>query len=118
MTLVGILSAGTTPEELTRYSFQHARDHDDIDAALLAAGFPQPTLPLDPMPPLDNAGFWLVIHQQKHFSMNTALGLTGGDLTKFDLNNKDNLAAFVGTNWSEHDSVYQSFANRGILVGG
>jgi hypothetical protein len=118
MPLVGILSAGTTPEQLSSYSFQHARSHDDIDVALAGLGNPQPTVPLDPMPPLNDALFWLIIHQQKHFAMNQALGLTGDDLTKYDLNNQDNLAAFAGTNYSEHDSVYQALSNQGILVGG
>jgi hypothetical protein len=118
MTLVGILSAGNTPQQLSAWSFAHARDHDDIDAALAAAGFPQPTIPLDPLPALDNVFFWLINHQQKHNAMNAAFGLTGDDLTKYDFTNKENLDAFVGINYSEHTSVYQIFAAQGVLVGG
>lgn len=118
MSLIGILSAGLTSEQLRSYSFQHARDHDAIDAALAALGRPQPLIPLDPMPPLDQAQFWLILHQQKHTAMNSTFQLDSDDLTKFDLSNKENLAAFVGSNYSEHDSIYQIFAAQGVLVGG
>jgi hypothetical protein len=119
MSLPQIVSAGRSPEELTKYSFQHARDHDDIDRALAQLGVVPFAVPLDPMPPLDNALTWLIQHQQKHNAMNNALGLTGDDLTKHDLNQPEELAAFVGTNYSEHDAVYQTLANtQGINVSG
>lgn len=117
MSLVGILSAGNTPQLLSAYSFQHARDHDDIDAALLTLGFPPVRIPLDPMPDLKQAQFWLLLHYQKHIAMNTVLGLQGDDLTKFDLSQPENLAGFVGSNYSEHDSVYQTLSNLGLVVG-
>ena len=118
MTLVGIVSVGTTPEQQTAYSFQHARDHDDIDAALLLIGQPQPALPLDPMPPLDQAQFWLITHQMKHNAMNAAFGLSGDDLTKYDLSKQEEFGAFAGINFSEHSSVYQALSARNVLVGG
>jgi hypothetical protein len=117
MSLPQIVSAGNTPEQLSSYSFQHARDHDDIDVALAFIGVIPFTVPLDPMPPLNSAQFWLILHQQKHNAMNNALQLTGDDLTKFDLSQPDNLAAFVGSNYSEHDAVYQTLAASNIVVG-
>jgi hypothetical protein len=119
MSLPQIVSAGQSAEELASYSFQHARDHDDIDRALAQIGVIPFVVPLDPMPPLNNALFWLIIHQQKHNAMNNALGLDGNDLTKYQLDDAQNLAAFVGDNYSEHDAVYQTLANNnGINVGG
>jgi hypothetical protein len=119
MSLPQIISAGSTEEELSKYSFQHARDHDDIDRALATLGVVPFTVPLDPMPPRNQSAAWLILHQQKHNTMNNALGLTGDDLTKYDLEDVSNLGAFVGTNYAEHDAVYQTLANtQGIIVGG
>jgi hypothetical protein len=96
-------------ETLAAFSFAHARDHEEIDAALLMQkGISTPTVPLDPMPPLNAASSWLLLHQQKHNAMNEALGLDNADLTGFDLNTKEGFNTFAGENFSDHDSARQA----------
>jgi hypothetical protein len=117
VSLVGILSPVDNSTAISQFAFQHAQDHNDIDVALRNLGFVVTALPLDPMPNLHEADEWLVFHQQKHNSMNQALGLQGVDLTKFDLTTTENFQSFVGTNYSEHASVYDILNGAGITVG-
>lgn len=119
MALIGLVSPLDTPEAVTRWSFAHARDHDEIDQALLAKlGTPIDGVPLDPMPALDEAEAWLLRHQLKHAAMNAALQLSGENLTVFDLSTKEGLTSFAGANFSEHDSVHQTLAALGVQVSG
>jgi hypothetical protein len=108
LSLPGLLSVLDTPQAISSWSFAHARDHDEIDAALAAKSFISPPVPLDPMPPFEQAGAWLLLHQQKHSDMNAALQLTGSDLTKFDLQSREELLAFAGENFSEHTDVHSA----------
>lgn len=107
MPLALITTPRYTAEAIAAYSFAHARDHDEIDAALLRRGVSTPTVPLDPMPPLDAATGWLLLHQEKHNAMNAALGLDNTDMTAFDLSTEAGFAAFAGENFADHDSVHQ-----------
>lgn len=111
MPLVPLLSPLRTPEEIAGWSFNHARDHDEIDAALLARGTVSPPTPLDPMPGEAGLGDWLLRHQTKHNDMNAALGLEGQDMTAFDLLTRDGLEGFAAQNFSEHDAVHQTLGN-------
>jgi hypothetical protein len=106
--LPGLLSDLDSTQAISSWSFQHARDHDEIDAALFLKGINSPPTPLDPMPPLEQTGAWLLRHQQKHTDMNAALQLSGSDLTKFDLSNHDQLLAFAGENFSEHTDIHDA----------
>src|SRR6266568_2715272 len=107
MPLALIQTPRYTAEALALFSFSHARDHDEIDDALRARGVDSPAVPLDPMPPLDAAGPWLLNHQLKHDAMNQALGLDSSDLTGFDLTNEAGFDAFAGENYSDHASARQ-----------
>lgn len=107
MPLPLILPPLDSPEARAAYSFSHARDHDEIDDALRKLGVSSPAVPLDPMPPLDEARAWLLLHQLKHTTMNEALGLDGADLTEFDLADPTAFSTFAGENFAEHDSVHQ-----------
>lgn len=108
MALPGLLALLDTPASISSWSFQHARDHDEIDEGLAAKGFSSPPVPLDPMPVLSQADQWLLRHQQKHTEMNAALQLSGSDLTKFDLTKHDQLLAFAGENFSEHTDAHDA----------
>ena len=119
MPLIGLLSPLDSPDVISSWSFAHALDHDAIDQALFAKfGTPINGVPLNPLPPLDQAESWLLRHQLKHTTMNAALGLDGEDLTAFNLGQKDSLDAFAGENFSEHDSVHQTLASLGVQVDG
>lgn len=107
MALPGLLSTLDNPQAIASWSFQHARDHDEIDAALLAKGVSSPPIPLDPMPPLERTATWLLRHQQKHTEMNAALQVEGSDLTKYELTNRAQLLQFAGENYAEHVDVHQ-----------
>jgi hypothetical protein len=109
MPLVSLITPADSPEAISSFSFAHARDHDLIDAALLARGVISPAIQLDPMPTAGGPGTaWLMWHFQKHLDMNNALGLDTDDLTQFDLSKREDLLTFIGTNYSEHDSVHQT----------
>lgn len=111
MGLVQLLSALATPEQVAAWSFSHARDHDEIDAALLAQlGVQSPPVQLDPLPTGEALYGFLLRHQEKHTAMNAALGLTGSDLTAFDLRRRDQLEAFAGLNLSEHIDARQALS--------
>lgn len=116
MALPNLLSPVDTPEARSAWSFAHARHHDAIDAALLTLNVNSPQVPLDPMPPLDTAGPWLLDHQEKHTAMNAVLGLTGEDLTKFDLTTPDGLLDFADGNFEEHTGVVEELSRRRVQV--
>jgi len=119
VSLVGLVTPADTAETVEQFSFQHKRDHDAINAALLTQGHLVEDVPLDPMQTGQSDSYqWLVLHWQQHNSMNAALGLQGSDLTKFDLSDKEQLQAFIGENYQEHASVYQALADKGVSVGG
>ena len=105
MPLVSLLASITSPEDLALFSHAHSRDHDEIDRALAARGIAPIVLPLDPIALTDGGASWLLRHQQKHFEMNIALGLTGEDMTRLDLRRRDELESFVAINFGEHDSA-------------
>lgn len=108
MSLPGLVSPLSSLEEIQRWSFAHARDHDEIDQALKAKGVEVHSVQLDPLPALSDTGTWLQRHQQKHFEMNTALQLDGGDLTAYDLSDRRSLLSFSGQNFAEHTSAHQA----------
>ncbi len=110
MALVSLLSAAQSWEELSSWSLAHALDHDEIDIALIAHGkvaFPL-SVPLDPLPPIENMIDWLFRHQLKHTEMDDALGVSTSDLTSFDFSNPESIAAFIGSNFSEHNDIHEA----------
>lgn len=110
MALAALLSSASTWEDLALWSLAHAQDHDEIDLALITTGkLPAPLqVPLDPLPPADGIVNWLFRHQLKHTEMNDALGVSSSDLTSFDFSNPEEIAAFIGSNFSEHLDVHES----------
>ncbi len=98
----------TSLEDLQRFSFGHAADHNEIDAALLQAGLAAtPPTVLDPFPALDGILAWLIRHQQKHSDVNAVLNIAGDNLLQFDFSKKADIEAFIDANFSEHDQWHQ-----------
>ena len=112
MALVSLFAFVDTEQALAVFSHAHARDHDDIDNALIAKGLlALPIrLPLDPIPLGDGGAVWASLHQQKHNEMNGALGLSGEDMTQLDLRDVTQREEMIGINFAEHDSVHQALS--------
>lgn len=94
--------------DFVQFNFAHARDHDEIDSALLARGVLPIGVPLDPVPLGDSGANWLLLHQQKHAEMNGVFGIAIVDLTQFDLRKREDRQTFVGLNFADHDSIHQA----------
>lgn len=100
--VAALYNVPSTPEELGTWAFAHAAHHRDIIRLIYERG--QVKLveyPLDPMP-TDDLEAWTYQHQQMHQDFDSLLGISGYDLTDVDWKDRNQVAAWIFLNASEH----------------
>jgi len=110
MPLPQILNIAPDEQGWNTFFFDHARDHDEIRAAvqkLKGINLPQYVLE-----PVDRKNFqtFLERHQQAHNDMLGVTGVNGSDLTGLDPDKPAELQAWLFLNWTEHSNVRQVLA--------
>ncbi len=91
-----------TPELLAQFSFANQDSHRQIIRAVLAQK--NTTLQegiVDPIP-LDQIATWGNVHQAMHNQMNSALGLSGNDLSDVDFRQPAQIEAWIQLHAREH----------------
>src|SRR6516164_5192954 len=88
--------------DLRRFFFWQAADHTEIQQAILAQkGANIFARVLDPVD-LSALDIWIELHQQAHNDANSALGLSGSDLSDFDPAKPEKLKDWTFVHAEEH----------------
>lgn len=100
--IAGIFNVPTTPDELSTWASVHARHHQDIlNYIYRTGGISLDQYVLEPINPA-NTAVWDYQHQIMHQQMDAILSISGYDLTGVNFNNKEDLAAWIRLNATEH----------------
>src|ERR1700679_3111295 len=101
-----LLNTPKNQSELDRWSFNHAQDHLLIIQTIKdRGGGALIQYQLDPIP-FETPFEFLRRHAQTHIDMNGVLGLQSIDLSETDFNDPNRFAAWVYSNYQEHNNVH------------
>ena len=99
--LAGIYNIPSNEQTFEEWSFNHAANHRDVNAAILRIyGIALPEYILDPFTPGDEN--WIYSHQTMHNNQDAILGISGYDLTDVNFQDQGQLAGFIYLNADEH----------------
>lgn len=102
MTLPALYNVPKDALDLQWWSFHHADEHILISREILRAKNKRIELyPIDPVPLIDVSN-WLRRHQTMHNDVNAILGTNGSDLTSLDIENEDQVRAWIYLDAQEH----------------
>lgn len=101
MSLANLFNMPDSREDFLVFGTHNMDSHRLIVAALAQRGTIVPLFSLDPVDPVDPAG-WLRAHQQAHNDFTAALGIEGVDLTDVDFQDQEQLSAWVRLHGEEH----------------
>lgn len=110
--LPNIFNIPETEQELLVWSFANADLHTQISNKLIfnnAASNIQ-TFIIDPIN-TDDLESWAYRHQQIHNLQNQALGITGNDLTEFNIKDKVALRGWI---WLHGQEMYEACQKLGL----
>ena len=101
--VAGLYNVPGTDSELATWSFVHAAHHRDIIRVVYQTkNIAMPEYSLDPFNPRQDMGVWLYQHQEMHDNFDQVLGISGFDLTDVNWQDREQLAAWILLNASEH----------------
>jgi hypothetical protein len=102
VSLANLFNVPRSLEDWNVWAFSHMDQHRQIAFAIQRKkSVTLAQYALDPMP-FQSLGVWVWNHQQMHNAMNSALDLSGFDLTGLDIENKGQVAAWIRLHSSEH----------------
>ena len=102
MSVANLFNVPGDEKALLQFSFANMAEHHKIAQALFDdRGVRVDVFILDPLP-INDPGVWLYQHQQAHNDQNSALGISGTDLTTVDLKDQGQFAAFIILHAIEH----------------
>jgi hypothetical protein len=102
LTVESLFNVPTDQRGLDYFATANADHHTRLAESIFAAGGTRLLVqPLDPIP-LFARDVWLQKHQQMHNDLNKLLGTTGFDLSALDIENEEEVAAWVGLHAREH----------------
>lgn len=107
MSLALLSTDPVTPTLFTEWSFSHMAHHQDIARRIYELyGRALPLFVIDPVDPRDPEAM-LQNHQTMHNNQNAVLGIDGNDLLSVDFGDREQRAAWIFLNFSEHQQANQ-----------